>query len=346
MDAEKEGETLAKKTLIIGGGIAGITAAQKIAQNGGTALLIEKEGHLGGNFAKLTYTFPVLADAKGIVTREIKTAEELAGIEILPRTTLESCRGEAGNFTVELGTPSGRRTEQVAAIVVAAGFHYMEPTAYTEYAYGRSAKVVTSLEFEKMAAEGRLPQGPARVVFVHCVGSRDKAKGYRYCSKICCSYSAKHAIMLKQANPEAKAYVFYIDIRALGKGYEEFIREAMEKYNVRYIRGRVAKVIESGDKLLVRAEDSLIGNPVEVEADLVVLASAMEPPQGSRALAGILGIATDEYGFFREAEANVRPCHSSKEGIFLAGSCTQPMEIAAAVAMGGLAASEALILSR
>lgn len=197
-----------------------------------------------------------------------------------------------------------------------------------------------------MAAEGRLPKGKVRVVFVHCVGSRDKAKGYRYCSKICCSYSAKHAIMMKKANPESRNYVFYIDIRALGKGYEEFIRSAMEEYNVRYIRGRVAKVLPEGDKLLVRAEDSLMGNPVEVEADLVVLASAMEPPVGSRELAQTLGIETDEYGFFQELEANVSPCHSTKPGVFLAGSCTQPMEIASAVAMGGLAATEALTLAQ
>lgn len=337
---------MSKKTLVIGGGIAGITAAQKIAQNGGAVILIEKEGELGGNFAKLTYTFPVLGDAKALVAQEVQKAQATSDIEILPNTMLTACQGSVGDFQVELNTPSGTRKEGVGAIVVAAGFHYMEPTAYTEYCYGRSPKVVTSLEFEKMAAENRLPQGNARVVFVHCVGSRDKAKGYRYCSKICCSYSAKHAIMLKKANPEAKAYVFYIDIRALGKGYEEFIRSAMEEYNVRYIRGRVAKVLENEGKLLVRAEDSLIGNPVEVEADLVVLASAMEPPQGSREMANILGIATDEYGFFQEAEANVRPCHSSKPGIFLAGSCTQPMEIANAVAMGGLAASEVLTLTR
>jgi len=335
-----------KKTLVIGGGIAGITAAEKIAQNGAEVILIEKENELGGNFAKLTFTFPVLGDAKALLNKEIDATQSLTGIEILKGTTLEKVNGSAGNFTVELSTPAGKRTENVASIIAAPGFHYMEPTAYTEYLYGHSSKVVTSLEFEKMAAEGRLPKGKVNVVFVHCVGSRDKAKGYRYCSKICCSYSAKHAIMMKKTNPESKNYVFYIDIRALGKGYEEFIRSAMEEYNVRYIRGRVAKVLPEGEKLLVRAEDSLIGNPIEVEADLVVLASAMEPPVGSRELAQVLGIETDEYGFFQEIEANVRPCHSTKPGVFLAGSCTQPMEIASAVGMGGLAATEALILAR
>lgn len=337
---------MSKKTLVIGGGIAGIIAAEKVAQNGEQVVLVEKEDQLGGNFSKLTFTFPVLGDAKGLIGKEIDTIQSLPEIEILIGTTVAKCEGNAGHFTVELNTPSGKRLETFASIIVATGFHYMEPNAYTEYSYGRTPKVVTSLEFEKMAAEGRLPQGKARVVFVHCVGSRDKAKGYRYCSKICCSYSAKHAIMMKKANPESRNYVFYIDIRALGKGYEEFIRSAMEEYNVRYIRGRVAKVLLEGEKLLVRAEDSLIGNPIEVEADLVVLASAMEPPVGSRELAKTLGIDTDEYGFFQEVEANIRPGHSSKSGIFLAGSCTQPMEISNAVAMGGLAACEALTLTK
>lgn len=148
-----------KKTLVIGGGIAGITAAEKIAQNGGEVILIEKEKELGGNFAKLTYTFPVLGDAKSLLNKEIDVAQSLKGIEILKESTLQKVSGSAGDFTVELSTPAGKRSENVASIIVAPGFHYLEPTAYTEYYYGHSPKVVTSLEFEKMAAEGRLPKG-------------------------------------------------------------------------------------------------------------------------------------------------------------------------------------------
>lgn len=155
-----------KKTLVIGGGIAGITAAEKVAQNGGEVVLIEKENELGGNFAKLTFTFPVLGDAKALLNKEIDAAQSLSGIKILKGTTLAKVDGSAGNFTVELNTPAGKRMESAASIIVAPGFHYMEPTAYTEYYYGRSPKVVTSLEFEKMAAEGRLPkEKPALFLF-------------------------------------------------------------------------------------------------------------------------------------------------------------------------------------
>lgn len=333
-----------KKALVIGGGIAGITAANKIAASGYPVILVEKSSSLGGHMKDLTATFPELDNPEELVNAEIKQLETNGNIKVMARSTVTGVTGEAGNYEVKITYGEAETTENVGAIVVATGYNYMDPTVYTEYGWGRQKNVVTSLEFEKIIAEDKIP-APANgrfpvVVFVHCVGSRDRAKGYRFCSKICCTYSAKHATLLKKKHPEAAAYVFYIDIRALGKGYEEFIRDAMEVYGVRYIRGRVAKVLETGNKLIVRAEDSLIGNPVEVEADMVVLASAMEPRKDARDLANILGIETDEYGFFKEAQSNTHPARSSKEGIYLAGSCTAPMEIANSVALGGLAASE------
>lgn len=334
-----------KKTLIIGGGIAGITAAQKISQAGFEAVIVEKNSELGGNARSLTATFPELDDAQKLLKTELDAVTADNKITVYTGATITKVAGQIGNFTVEISTSGGIKSENVAAIIVATGFNYFDPTVYTEYGYGRLENVVTSLEFEKMLAEGKMPaQGAPVVVFVHCVGSRDKAKGYRFCSKICCTYSAKHAIMLKKKYPDANGFVFYIDIRALGKGYEEFIRDAMEIYGARYIRGRVAKVLERQGKLLVRAEDSLIGNPVELEADLVVLASAMEPNPDAKALAELLKVETDEYGFFKEAQSNTHPANSSRQGIFLAGSCTAPMEIANAVALAGAAAAEAIII--
>lgn len=337
---------MAKKALIIGGGIAGITAAQKVAQAGFEAVVVEKGSVLGGNMRNLTATFPELDNAQEILQKEVDVVKSSNKINVYTEAYVSKVSGEVGSFEVEITTKSGVKNEAVSTIIVATGFNYFDPTVYTEYGYGRLKNVVTSLEYEKMISEGNIPKANegAVVVFVHCVGSRDKAKGYRFCSKICCTYSAKHAIMLKQKYANASAFVFYIDIRALGKGYEEFIRDAMEVYGVRYIRGRVAKVMERQDKLLVRAEDSLIGNPVELEADLVVLASAMEPNPDARALAQTLNIQTDEYGFFKEAQSNTHPVNSSRAGIYLAGSCTAPMEIASAVALGGAAASEAIII--
>lgn len=336
-----------RKALIIGGGIAGIKAAQKIAAGGVPVVLVEKESQLGGHMRDISMTFPRLQDAQAMLKQELESVQADPQVAILTGFKLKQLSGQAGNFEAVLEGPDGTRKETVGAVVVATGFKYFEPTAYTEYGYGRLKSVITSLELERLLQTGQLPQylgaGSRPVVaLVHCVGSRDRAKGYRYCSKICCSYCAKEAILIKQQIPEAQVFVFYIDIRALGKGYEELVRSAIEEYGVRYIRGRVAKVVPNRGKLTVRAEDSLIGNPVELEADLVVLASAMEPGSDSRQLAEMLDLACDEYGFFQEADYNTQPVRSSRPGIYLAGSCLAPMEISQAVAQAGSAAAEVL----
>lgn len=337
-----------RKALVIGGGIAGIKAAQKIAAGGVPVVLVEKEAQLGGHMRDLSMTFPRLQDAGLMLRQELDAVEADPRVSILTGFQLKELNGQAGNFEAVLEGPNGSHRETVSAVVVATGFRYFEPSAYTEYGYARVKSVLTSLELEKILQKGQLSQylgdAAARpvVALVHCVGSRDRAKGYRYCSKICCSYCAKEAILIKQQIPKAQVFVFYIDIRALGKGYEELVRSAIEEYGVRYIRGRVAKVVPNGDKLTVRAEDSLIGNPVELEADLVVLASAMEPGPDSRQLAQKLDLAVDEYGFFQEADYNTEPVRSSRPGIYLAGSCLAPMEISQAVAQAGSAAAEVL----
>ncbi len=270
------------------------------------------------------------------------------GVEILTGSEVKGLEGEPGDFQVTIKTPAGEKVERVGAVIVATGFQYLDPSGYTEYGYGRLRNVVTGLEFEGMLKEDRLPFGgdgaAPVVVFVHCVGSRDRSKGFRYCSKVCCNYAAKEATLLKKRYPEARPFVFYIDIRSAGKGYEEFVRDAMEVHGVRYIRGRVAKVTPSGSKLAVRAEDSLVGNPVEIKADMVVLASAVAPPAGAQDLAETLGLETDAYGFFKEEQPNTKPVASSRPGVFLAGACTGPVEIREAVTQGAMAAAEVMAL--
>ncbi|SDC20723.1 MULTISPECIES: CoB--CoM heterodisulfide reductase iron-sulfur subunit A family protein [unclassified Candidatus Frackibacter] len=334
---------MSKKALVIGGGIAGINAAVELANNDKLVILVEKNGELGGNVNDMAATFPELDEAQPLLDEQKSKVEDNENIDIKFNSEVISVSGKAGDFKVEINEDGNTVAEEVGAIIVATGFNYMEPNDYSEYGYSRLDNVVTSQEYERMVMNGDIKKySNSNVVFVHCVGSRDRVKGYRYCSKICCTYSAKHALLLKQEVPSANAFVFYIDIRALGKGYEEFIRDAIEDYGVRYIRGRVSKVINKEDTLLVKAENSLIGNPVELNADLVVLASAMEPQKDSKELAEILGIETDDYGFYKEAQSNMEPVKSSKEGIFLAGSCTAPLEIRESVAMGKAAASESL----
>ena len=219
---------------------------------------------------------------------------------------------------------------------------------------GVTQDVLTGLEFERLCSstgptEGRLRRPsdgkePGTIVFVQCVGSRDDDKGHPYCSKTCCLYTAKHATLAKSRLPESQSYVFYIDIRAAGKGYEEFVRRAGEEYGARYLRGRVSKVLERNGKLIVRAEDTLVGRPVEIEADLVVLAVAMEPQQDAAELARRLGISYDEYAFYTEAHPKLRPNETNTAGIFLAGACQAPRDIPDAVAGGSAAAAKALAL--
>jgi heterodisulfide reductase subunit A len=179
---------------------------------------------------------------------------------------------------------------------------------------------------------------------VQCAGSRDPEMHLPYCSKICCMYTAKHAMLYKHRVHDGQAYVFYIDIRSAGKGYEEFVQRAMEEDRVLYLRGKVSRIFREGDKVMVWGVDTLSGTPLEIAADLVVLATAMQPRQDSRKLAEMLGIEVDEHGFLTELESNVQPMETIKPGIFLAGAGSGPKDIPETVAQASGAAAKVLSL--
>jgi len=245
---------------------------------------------------------------------------------------------------------------EVDAVIVATGYDFMSPSIYPEYGGGRFKDVITSIEFERMvsasgpAGHDSLPycpsdgRTPKTVVFIQCAGSRDERFGVSYCSKICCMYTAKHTMFLHHKIHDSKAYVFYIDIRATGKGYEEFVKRAQVEDGAIYMRGRVANIIKENGKLVVFGEDSLAGRPVEIEADLVVLAMAMVAQPDARGVAQTLGINYDQYGFFSEAHPKLRPVETTKAGLFLAGACQFPKDIPDCVAQASAAASKALAL--
>jgi heterodisulfide reductase subunit A len=245
---------------------------------------------------------------------------------------------------------------EVGAIVVATGYQLMGAEQATDYGYGRYRDVVDGLEFERLLSasgptlgEVRRPSDgevPKNVVFIQCVGSRDPKNGVPYCSRVCCMYTAKQALLFKHKVPDGNAYVFYMDIRAAGKGYEEFVARAMEEERVLYIRGRVSRVIPDDRKLRVFGVDTLSGQPVEVAADLVVLATAMVPPRNGE-LARKLRAPTDAYGFFQEVHPKLRPAETVTAGVFLAGSAQSPKDIPDTVTQASAAASKALeLLSR
>ena len=245
--------------------------------------------------------------------------------------------------------------ERYGAIVAATGFNPIPMDKFDEFAYSQSKDVVTSLELERlMNAAG--PTGgtllrpsdgkhPHTIVFVQCVGSRcsaDAGKGKEYCSKICCMYTAKHAMLIREKYPDTEVFVFYIDVRTPGKLFDEFYRRAVEEYGVHYIKGMVGKVSPEGDKLMVQASDLIENKQLHIAADMVVLAAAIEPDKSARPLATMLTASMDTNDFFTEAHPKLRPVESPTAGIFLSGACQGPKDIPETVAQAGAAASNVI----
>ncbi len=245
--------------------------------------------------------------------------------------------------------------EQYGAIVTATGFNPIDVSKFDEFAYSQSKDVITSLEFERLTnaagpTSGKLlrpsdGKHPHTIVFVQCVGSRCAAsagKGKEYCSKICCMYTAKHAMLTRDKYPDTEVYVFYIDVRTPGKSFDEFYRRAVEEYGVHYIKGMVGKVTPEGDKLHVQGSDLLAGKQLHIDADLVVLAAAIEPDKSARPLATMLTASMDTNDFFTEAHPKLRPVESPTAGIFLSGTCQGPKDIPETVSQASAAAAKVI----
>ncbi len=244
--------------------------------------------------------------------------------------------------------------EQYGAIVVATGFNPIKLDKYDEFAYSQSKDVITSLEFERLTNAAGPTSGtllrpsdgkhPHTIVFVQCVGSRcDDSKGKSYCSKICCMYTAKHAMLTREKYPDTDVYVFYIDVRTPGKNFDEFYRRAVEQYGVHYIKGMVGKVTPKADGTLdVQASDLISNEQLHIDADLVVLAAAIEPDKSARPLATKLTASMDTNDFFTEAHAKLRPVESPTAGIFLSGACQGPKDIPETVSQAGAAAAKVI----
>ena len=442
-----EGETpMTKRALVIGGGIAGITAALDIADAGFPVDIVEKDYTVGGKMAKLDKTFPTLDCASCIVTPKMTEVSQNPNIRILSYSEVAGVKGYIGNFEVDIkrhpryvdetkctgcgaciekcpnkkvpnafnlnlnnrkaidipfaqavpkvaaisadyclhmkGLKNGKDnvcgfcekacaagainfhqeetmlTEKYGAIIVATGYNPISLEKFDEYAYSQSPDVVSSLEFERLCNASGPTNGhllrpsdgkePKNIVFVQCVGSRcsaDSTKGHEYCSKICCMYTAKHAILTRDHYPDTNITVFYIDVRTPGKNFDEFYRRAVEQYGVHYIKGQVGKVTPLSDGTLdVQGSDLILNRQVHIQADMVVLAASIEADKSARPLATMLTTSMDNNDFFLEAHAKLRPVESPTAGIFLAGCCQGPKDIPETVAQSSGAAAKAICL--
>ncbi len=242
---------------------------------------------------------------------------------------------------------------EYGAIVAATGFQPIRPYQFGEYGYGRYPDVITSLELERLmnaagptGGELRCPSDgrkPKNIVFIQCVGSRGQTcRDKSYCSKICCMYTAKHAMLIRDHWPDMDVHVFYIDVRTPGKNFDEFYRRAAEEYQVDYRKGQVGKIYEEDGHLMVQGSDLLEDRQVLMPADLVVLAVAVEPSPDARKLATMLTASMDNNDFFTEAHPKLRPVESPTAGIFLSGMCQGPKDIPETVSQAGAAAAKVI----
>jgi heterodisulfide reductase subunit A len=270
------------------------------------------------------------------------------------------CAEACGRKAIDFDQQDSFITERVGAIVVATGYQLYsigkdQPETlhgYGEYGYGTIPDVIDGLQFERLASASGPTGGkilrpsdhkePKTIVFLQCIGSRDRAKGIEYCSKICCMYVAKHTMLYHHKVHGGKAVVFYMDIRAGGKGYDEFVRRAIEESHALYLRGRVSSMKRNGDTIRVQGVDTLSGEPVSIDADMVVLATAMRAQPGIASLAQKLSVSYDQHGFLNEAHPKLRPVETNTAGVFVAGACQAPRDIPDSVAMASATASKVL----
>jgi len=242
--------------------------------------------------------------------------------------------------------------ENIGAVVVATGFDPFDPASKEEYGFGIYRNVITGLQLERLLHAAGPTKGevvrpsdgaiPKRIAFVQCVGSRDEHAN-KYCSRVCCMYAIKNALLIKEHHPESEIFIYYIDIRAFGKGYEEFYKRAQEN-GIKFMRGRVAEIFEEQKSRnpVIRADDTLLGMVTENELDMVVLSVGMIPRSDSSKVQKMLGLAASPDGFFMEAHAKLRPVDTLVDGVFLAGTAQGPKDIPDTVAQAKGAASGAL----
>jgi len=422
-------------TLIVGGGIAGITAALELADAGNRVILVEREPSIGGHMAQLDKTFPTLDCSACILTPKMFDAGNHDNITLLSYSEVESVDGYIGNFTVnirkkaksvdeELCTGCGICEEKcpirvvddvfeaglgyrkvcyrpfpqavpkfpvidrenctyfrtgkcrlcetscptnaikfdqedetlqltVGNIILATGYDLFDARRIPQYGFGRYENIFSSLEFERMVNAAGPTSGkivlrdgvttPESVAIVHCVGSRDKNYN-EYCSKVCCMYSLKFAHLVHERLPDAECYNFYIDMRTPGKGYEEFYHRLLEE-GTHFIRGRVANVTDAAlndnevNKLIVQAEDTLIGTQRRIPVDMVILSSGVESRHDAKEVTQLFKMGCDFDGFFTERHPKLDPIATMTEGIFIAGACQGPKDIPDSVAQGAAAAA-------
>jgi len=354
---ERMSVDMCPNTLVIGGGIAGMTAALEFADAGKKAYLVERLDHLGGNLARVDLTAPYLDSARDIITDRVRRVTESENVEVLLDAEVRSLEGFVGNFkaTVHQNGRPGESGSDVAldvgSVVVCTGYKEFDASRITHYGYGKLPNVITSFEFERMLREGRVEtkegKPPQYVAIVHCVGSRSE-EFHSYCSRVCCMTAIKYAREVKSALPGCYVSDVYVDMHAFGKGMEDFYERSSELKTLflMYERGGhpVIRKADPGDDcgMLIQVDEQLSGEVIEIPADLVILMVGMEAREDSGDVARLVNISRDKDGWFIESHPKLDPVATTTEGIFIAGTCAAPKDIPDTVAQARAAAARIL----
>ena len=341
--------------VVIGGGPAGIEAARNIADLGVRAVLVEERERLGGtpifeSYAALT---PYFEDAEEAMDGMIAALGERDLADVRTNARVTALSGEPGEFTVTVEGAGGSEEVKAGAVVVCTGFTHFDPgrerQIYNYYQYP-DVMALQDLEVQLKAHDVKVPSTgkvPERICWVQCVGSRDRNIGNEYCSKVCCGVASKQAIEVRKLCPETKAYIFYIDMRMYGYWEEQIYWPAQEEHHVQYVKGIITEVLEVPNAgLVVRGEDTTMGRPMEVPMDMVILSVGMEPSAGTKAMAGVLGVEQNKYGFIEVARPPLDTVSTSREGIFAAGASLGPADLEDTISSAGAAATKAVALLR
>ncbi|HUU05902.1 MAG TPA: CoB--CoM heterodisulfide reductase iron-sulfur subunit A family protein [Patescibacteria group bacterium] len=345
-------------TLVIGAGIAGLTAALELADAGQKVYLLDKQDHLGGNLARVDLTAPYLDSARDLLTERITRVRSNDNIELLLNSRLQELKGYVGNFTATLmrvdnDDPEENKAQEIEVgnVIVCTGYKEFPAERVTHFGYGKLPDVITSFDFEKMLRAGRIEgrdgKIPKYVAIIHCVGSRS-TEYHGYCSRVCCMTALKYVHEIKSAIPSCYVSDLYIDMHAFGKGHEDFYRRTSEVKTMflMYGKGDHPIIHSAGPKddcqMLIEVNEQLSGEVIEIPADLVILMVGMEAREDATETARLVNISQDKDGWFIESHPKLDPVATTTDGIYIAGTCVAPKDIPDTVAQARAAAGRIL----